>query len=751
MATNITTGENRGVVAGRDIIDTTLITTGDVAGSYNAIGVGARVIVQQVQAVSPTDERRKAMHYRQALLADAIEAKVNDYTRRLANSQDDVRRNPYKDLPAYQLVDAPYFYGRDDAIGEVLDHMHQAPSTVLHAASGAGKSSLLQAGLMSRVLANGRLPLYIRTKAYRGGDSEQAGLSTVIKAAFLPNLRGDPELAPFNDMPLLGFLTEVSRNLGGSTLYIFLDQFEDFFNDAIMHPMLRRPFVDELQSCLDEPGLNVRWVLSLRKEYLSDLHVFGDTIFHNQLYLPGLTIQEARQVIVKPAGQKGVIYEAGLVSQILADLTPHAEDGPSAAAEAVDGGDARQAVDGEADGPPAEHFAPTQIQLVCHTLFEELPVGEETITVALYEKRRGRRNLPGAEGILTGHLQNVLNTKLPRVDRPLASLMLAELVSSQMRRVPRSQAELIAQLQQRLPDVDPLQVQRVLATLVNNRLLEADDDAEERDTTYELTHDYLLQEIELDQATLRRKAAQELLNQEVAAWRVDNRSRIGEEKLRIIEEQESELLVDDDAVELLRLSRDSVGRRKRTVFVSYGAAGVAGVLAIAALIAAVIFSGRAASAIDDASSANATATANAIAQVTAQAEAQATLTSVEAERRKAEAAVTAAAVQVEQLAAEGQLLDLANLARSESQAGRHDAALLLSQEIILRTLTTDQRYDAALDTGVRETLAAAPAHHTTLTGHGGSVLSAVFSPDGQPGGDGEWGRDGQDLGCGEWG
>ena len=560
-----------------------------MSGSYNAIGDGAQVIVKRIQAVSPVDERHKAMRLSQGLLADAIEAKVGDYTKQLSNSQVDERRNPYKDLPAYQLVDAPYFYGREIAIGEMLDHLHQSPSTVLHAASGAGKSSLLQAGLMSRLLANGHLPLYIRTKAQAGGSAGQVGLSGVIKAAFLPDVATDPNLASLKNASLLSFLTDISRNLGQSSLYIFLDQFEDFFNDALMHPMLRRPFVDDLQSCLDEPGLNVRWVLSLRKEYLSDLHIFGDLVFHNQVYLPGLATDEAQQVIIKPAAQRSVNYEDGLVAQILADLTPQQERDASVIEASIGATVNTTAEAEEAASVEPEHFAPTQIQLVCHTLFEALDDDETTITFALYNQRRGRRQLPGAEGILTGHLQNVLATKLPKVDRPLASLVLAELVSSQIRRVPRSEEDLVAQLQRRQAEVDPLQVQRILATLVNNRLLEADEDA----TTYELTHDYLLQEIELDQATLQRKAAQELLNQEVAAWQANERSLIGEEKLRIIEEQETDLLIGDDAVELLRLSRAKVGRRKRTVFVSYGAAGVAMTVAIVAAILAGIFLSRA--------------------------------------------------------------------------------------------------------------------------------------------------------------
>lgn len=106
------------------------------------------------------------------------------------------------------------------------------------------------------------------------------------------------------------------------------------------------------------------------------------------------------------------------MAQILHDLSPH---------------DGAGGVHGTATGlVAAGYFVPTQIQLVCHRLFAELAPGATVIDWALYHTRRGQQKLPGAEGILTGHLQTVLTTQLP-ASQQLAALLLEELVSSQAR------------------------------------------------------------------------------------------------------------------------------------------------------------------------------------------------------------------------------------------------------------------------------------------------------------------------------
>src|SRR5205823_3291002 len=71
--------------------------------------------------------------------------------------------SPYKFLDAFTIEDASIFFGRDAATQELYNKVVSNRLTVLHAKSGAGKTSLLNAGISPRFIREGCLPLYVRT------------------------------------------------------------------------------------------------------------------------------------------------------------------------------------------------------------------------------------------------------------------------------------------------------------------------------------------------------------------------------------------------------------------------------------------------------------------------------------------------------------------------------------------------------------------------------------------------------------
>src|SRR5690242_502467 len=70
-----------------------------------------------------------------------------------------VTGSPYRGLAVFGEQDAGWFFGREAATVEVLDRMSRllagAGLLVVSGASGAGKSSLLRAGVLSRIRAAG--------------------------------------------------------------------------------------------------------------------------------------------------------------------------------------------------------------------------------------------------------------------------------------------------------------------------------------------------------------------------------------------------------------------------------------------------------------------------------------------------------------------------------------------------------------------------------------------------------------------
>ena len=208
-------------------------------------------------------------------------------------------------------------------------------------------------------------------------------------------------------MPLRGFLRQIGGVLGPeSTLCLLVDQFEEFF---LQRPDAQRAaFVDELAACLDDPSLNACWVLALRSEFFGRLATFRPRIrapFANDFRLDRLTRAEAAQAVVQPAAQQGFSFEADLVEGLLDDL----------------GG---------------EEVAPPQVQLVCLALYESLAAEERMITRRAYER------LGGAAGILQGHLQRVLEGRIPPEQRAPARQVIEALITFEGRRALRSRAQL---------------------------------------------------------------------------------------------------------------------------------------------------------------------------------------------------------------------------------------------------------------------------------------------------------------------
>jgi WD40 repeat protein/Flp pilus assembly protein TadD len=588
----------------------------------------------------------------QELAIQRLAEGVRDYLHRLQaiiTVEPETDGSPYKGLLAYRLGDAELFYGRDRAISELLTHLQRNRLTILHAESGAGKSSLLQAGIANRLLGQGHLPVYLRP--YNQSPS------LVVKRAFLPNLSGTPDLA---DAPLRDFLRRVTRVLGPeATLYLILDQFEEVF--TLLHDAARRSFVEELAECLEDEGLNARWVLALRTEYFGYLASFRPRIrnpFENDYRLNRLTPIEAKTVIIEPAARQEVGFEPELVETLLSDLRD----------------------------PDTGEVAPPQIQLVCSALYNVLHDERRqkydsylapTFTLQMYDEE-GR-----AEGILRNHLNRVLRRTLGPQEREAARQLLIALVSSDQRRIRRTKSDLAVTLATYLTAA--MSLDALLEQLVESRLLNVEEDEQRDEPVFELAHDYLLTEIKIDPETQARKAAEELLKQEVEAFKRHG-TLLSADKFDIINSQREFLTLDDDATELLRLSQAA---RRRAQFQKFGAV---------ALIILLIIGGAVAIAL------------------------------IQSQNAKRQASLAAEAKRQQELAQVRAMVALAP--RVADQTEDTELATLLVYEAYRRNPTGADSQLSMIDNSLRE-IFSIPYFNNTLIDHSDRIQAAAFSPDGR--------------------
>lgn len=484
------------------------VSVGNISDNSGEVNIAGGDIIQNIKtihqrALTASEEAAQVRKLERQLLAQGIGMLMESLSAQA--SQVGERNAPYKGLLSYGLSEAQIFYGRKKAKKDLLTCIHQSSLTILHAESGAGKSSLLQAGIAAHLIASGHLVVCLRPH-----DAEPVDF---IKQVFLPELTQAPVL---EETSLREFLRQVCVVLGPKVnLYLFLDQFEDFFQ--FLKKEERQRFLSALADCLNDPALNVRWVFAVKAEAfssLSELEAFGIDPFKNTYRLDRLSRAEAREVMVEPANRFGIQLEPALIDHILDTLTANDE------------------------------VMPTHLQLVCSALTDDLPE-DRILTLTYYTEHEG-----DTERILREYLKRQLE-HLPAEEQELAWKVLRALITADHHRGVKTYKELIQEL--KIYGSDAGQINTILTRLIQRRLLITQMTSVE---TYELAHDYLLGEIALDPASIKRKQAEELLNDGLKVWRRDHKLLLGKEHLAAIEAEERKLplSLDEEKAALLLMS-----------------------------------------------------------------------------------------------------------------------------------------------------------------------------------------------------
>jgi len=368
---------------------------------------------------------------------------------------------PYKFLDSFETEDAGIFFGRREDSHRLADKILSHRLVVLFGESGTGKTSLIRAGVAPILAKRGCLPIVVRPAD---------GPALAAKRELREKLEGLPDLT--TDLPT--FLQAAERATE-KLIVVFLDQFEEFF--LRFGDQSRASFVAELAHCHQSEAIDTRFVLSIREDFFVRLHEFEGqlpTIFDSRYRLERLTRENARDAIVEPVKLFDVAYEERLVERLLDDLY-------------------REGV-----GPP-------QLQIVCDRLYRQFGQAGRAIALADYEE------LGGAKEILAGYLDSVL-AGYEGQELEVARGILMALVTSQETKALASFDAIVAEVER-----DRETVEATLRSLIDQRLVRRVQTSE----YYELTHDYLVEEIKewISEDARRVKEAREMLSRALADWR----------------------------------------------------------------------------------------------------------------------------------------------------------------------------------------------------------------------------------------
>ncbi len=337
--------------------------------------------------------------------------------------------NPFRGLLPFNEQHAEHFYGRDAEVDELLERLRESPILPVVGVSGAGKSSFVKAGVVSRLRENG---LWIVLTMRPGNDPFHNLAAALVAGEVISGKPGsasdrtrtvDPTAAAVDPVaPPPVDVDELARRLADeperlglalreraarerSQVLLVVDQLEEVVTLQAAADV-RAGFLRAICLAADDEKDPVRVIFTVRDDFLGRLAEVPEmraTLRHvTVLQCPGP--QAMTEILIKPLAAFGYCFDdAALVNDMLA------------------------AVSGESAALPL-------LQFVMQILWEGRDVEGRVITRAAYAA------LGGVAGALATRADQVL-TGLSHADVGTARQILLRLVTTQRTRrvVPRSQ------------------------------------------------------------------------------------------------------------------------------------------------------------------------------------------------------------------------------------------------------------------------------------------------------------------------
>ncbi|SKA71437.1 HEAT repeat [Thiothrix eikelboomii] len=371
-----------------------------------------------------------------------------------------IEASPYPGLRPYREDEYHKFFGRQADAEILIDKLLTNRLTLLFAASGVGKSSLLQAAIIPKLKAAEGENLSV---AYHNDWISPPTQS--VKLAVLNALQASKIIAADTDFSddTLPEILSFSSALVRPPFVLILDQFEEFFRYQRAGSEFQI-FIDQLITLITAPPLALSLVISMREDFALELNAFKPKLptilFENFYRLEKLGRDTALMAIEAPVKQLGFRYEPELLKALTHDLLS-------------------RELDLNPNLPVAElrmTVEPPYLQIVCAHVWElNKNNPDKSLHLASYIKA-GR-----AQGILKSYIEHTLDS-FSHKEKRLAAQAFDLLVNQRGVKMAYTVPALAKTLK-----VKNSELQAVLEKLEKVRVLRKQQRAEE--TWYELYHD----------------------------------------------------------------------------------------------------------------------------------------------------------------------------------------------------------------------------------------------------------------------
>ncbi|WP_158842560.1 nSTAND1 domain-containing NTPase [Saccharothrix deserti] len=330
----------------------------NVPARFSALSVVLEVLIGEARKARPQPPAAGLydLDAWRALWEEALASPASSPEDEEPPSSDEIGVCPYRGLAAFQPEDSSWFFGRERSTAALVSRLGSAAETggivMLVGASGAGKSSLVRAGVIPSI---------------RDGALTVAGSTNWPSVVITPGadpvkelVRQIPELADILDMALtldgmdqdltasghgpetflgqtlmgvLRFAAQIraafaayAERHGGDRVVVVVDQFEEAFTLS-SDESRAQVFVQALHvACTPAvPGgtAPALVLVGVRADFYGRCLAFpelADALQDRQMVLGPMTSAELREAVSRPAKAAGLQLEPGLIELMLRDL-----------------------------------------------------------------------------------------------------------------------------------------------------------------------------------------------------------------------------------------------------------------------------------------------------------------------------------------------------------------------------------------------------------------------------------------------
>jgi WD40 repeat protein len=327
------------------------------------------------------------------------------------NSSESIRHlpdDPFPGIEPYSFAERDIFFARPEELRSLIRLVVMYRGVLLYSASGTGKSSLINAGLIPHALDEGFSPVRIRVQPRRDEEIVIGRIvdKTGAELTYLPSIFDFDEDQERPVLPVDDFVRIVRMKAKETYPLLIFDQFEEwitlFESASVGQPATDVKFSrdrirDAIASLLNDNSLRVKILIAFREDYLASLTPLFrlcPSLQDECLRLMHLKTEQVLQAIRGPFEKKELLgrYRPAFTPELAGEITTQLQERAM-----------------------AEQIHLTEVQIVCRSLWDKR--GDAKDFDELFKK------LGGVQGILERYLESSLQSLPEHQQQPAVALL----------------------------------------------------------------------------------------------------------------------------------------------------------------------------------------------------------------------------------------------------------------------------------------------------------------------------------------